>query len=327
MITVYFSAQRAMAQAALKKELKQVFPERDEMNYVEIELSSTPSQEIAFECENLALGYDKKVVVGLNAYFLEKKSKVKPPKEEEEKYLLDYLKNPNPDVDLYLLVYADEIDQKGKYFPLLKEANARIVSVAAFTEQEWARYIPSYFKKRGIIIDGDAVYEFIARLRGDYALFLSEVEKLSSFAAESKHISKADIETMVVAPLEENAFLLSNALTRGNKKESLRIYENLKISSTDEIYLLNLLANQFRILNEIRYLKEEENRSAEEIASTLRVTPGRVRACFGNLRNMNEKTCPLALEGIYEAEKNILSGKMAGRLAFSLFVVNFKLRP
>lgn len=316
-----------MAQAALKKKIKEEFPERNDMNYVEIDLSSTPTQEIVYECENLALGCDKKVVVGFNAYFLEKKSKVKAPKEEESKYLLEYLAYPNPDVDLYFVVYSDNLDTKSEFYKLIDQTTPTIVSVSELNDQEWIKYITSYFKKRGIVIDLDAAYEFHNRFQGDYSTFMSYAEKLVSYAIESQHITKAEIQELVAAPLEENSFLLSNALCKGNKKEALRIYEDLKVSSTDEIYLLNLLANQFRILSQVHYLYNVERLGAEQIATTLKITPGRVKASLMNLRNMNEKTCPLALEGIYEAEKGILTGKLQPRIAFSLFIVNFKLRP
>ena len=315
-----------MVRAAFKKKIAADFPERDDMNYVEIDLSSTPSQEIVLECDSMALGYDRKAVVGLNAYFLEKKSKQKPPKDEERQHLLDYLKNPNPDVDLYFLVYADAIDTKNDYFPLLDAAGAKIVSVAAFTDAEWAKYIPSYFKKQGISIDPDAVATFISRIRGDYALFHSEAAKLSAYAAESKHLSNADVEALTVAPLEENAFLLANALTRGNKKEAFRIYESLKVNNVDEVGLLNLLANQFRFLNEVRF-RRDEGLNADAIAMDLKCTPGRARASLGNLSKMNDKTCLVALEELYQTEKDILTGAKQPRLAFSLFLVNFKLRP
>jgi len=326
MIYVYHSSQRAMVRAAFKKQIAADFPERDDLNYVEIDLTQTPSQEIVVECDSMALGYDRKAVVGLNAYFLEKKSKQKPPKDEEKKFLLEYLANPNPDVDLYFLVYSDTLDEKNEYYPLLVKADAKFKSIAPLNDADWAKQIANYFKKRDIAIDPDAVATLVTRIHGDYALFQTETEKLATYAADSKRLTNADVEALTVAPLEENAFLLANALTRGNKKEAFRIYESLKVSNVDEVGLLNLLANQFRFLNEVRY-RRDQGLTPEGIASDLKCTPGRARASLGNLSRMNDRTCLVALEEIYQTEKDILTGAKQQQLAFSLFLVNFKLRP
>ncbi len=318
-----------MAQAALKKRLKEVFPEKDEMNYAEVDLTFSPTQEIVYECENLSFCSDKKVVVANNAYFLSKKSETKPAKDEESKWLLEYLKDPNPAVDLYFVVYSDTLDTKSEYYKLIDKTSPNIVGVTKLTDQEWIKYIINHFKKKHISIDLDAAYEFYARFEGDYSAFLSYADKLTCYALESQHISKKEIEELVAAPLEDNAFLVSNALCKGNKKEALKIYKDLKVSAYDsmEVGLLTLLANQFRILNEVRYLNNVEGFGPDQIASNLKITPGRAKASLMNLRNMNDNTCLKALEDIFEAEKKILTGKIQPQVAFSLFIVNFKLRP
>ena len=328
MISIIYSSQRAMAIGALKKRLKEVFPEKDEMNYVEIDLTFHPTQDIVYECENLSFCSDKKVVVGYNAFFLTK-SKAKPVKGEESQWFLEYLKNPNPDVDLYLLVYEDSLNEKSEYYKLMKAAGSNAFHVDKLTDQQWIKHITSYFKKRDITIDLDAAYEFRSRFQDDYSAFNSYAEKLACYAIDSQRISKKDIEEMVAAPLEENAYILSNAICKGDKKTAFKIYNDQKIiaGSQVEISLLSLLANQFRILSEVQYLYNEENCSAEQIASTLGITPGRAKACLMNLRNMNNKTCSVALENIYQAEKEIFSGKLDPEIALSLFIVNFKLRP
>ena len=328
MISIFYSSQRAMAQAALKKKIKEVLPEKDEMNYAEVDLTFSTTDEIVYECENLSFCYDKKTVVAYNATFLEK-GKAKGNKTSDNQNLIDYLSNPNPSVDLYFVVYSDEIDTKSEYYKLIEKTSPNIVGVTKLNDQEWIKYITNYFKKKNIKMDLDAAYEFLARFGGDYSAFMSYAEKLENYASESLHISKAEIEELVAAPLEENAFLLSNALCKGNKKEALKIYKDLLVTSGKdiEISLLSLLSNQFRILNQVRYLDQEEGYKVDQIASILKISLGRVKASLMNLRNMNDRTSIFALENIYETEKDIFSGKIQADVAFPLFIVNFKLRP
>ncbi len=330
MISVFYSSQRAWIQALLKKTIKETFPEKDEMNYTEVDLTFSPTQEIVDECESFSFCSDKKVVVAYNAYFLGK-SKTKPVKGEESKWLLQYLENPNPSVDLYFVVYEDSLNEKSEYYKLIMKTSPQpiLVGTPTLDKQGWVKYIVSYFKKRNITIDLDAAYEFYDRFNGDYSAFMSYADKLISYAFDTQRISKREIEELVAAPLEEKVYEISNAICKGDKKTAFKVYQDQKVLAGNdvEIGLLTLLANQFRLLNEIQYLYNEENLTTDKIASVLKINPKRVEMCVRNLRNMNDKTCPVALENIYQAQKSILTGRADPTIAFSLFVTNFKLRP
>jgi hypothetical protein len=72
MIYLIFSSQSKMAQSALQTLLKKDYPNRDECNFVSLDMGVTPLNELAEECDLLPLGYDKKAVVGENCAFLAK---------------------------------------------------------------------------------------------------------------------------------------------------------------------------------------------------------------------------------------------------------------
>jgi len=313
-----------MVKGALNKLMATSCPHPDPMNFVSINLGVAPLLDIVNECLSLPIGYDKKTVVAENCFFLEKnRAKPKFLKGDDPKAFLTYLQNPDPAVDLYLLVYSDVLDEKGDYFQAVLASGARINPVSEFTKEQWHDYIARFFAKRNVAIDAEAIREIENRIQGDYALFLAEGQKLVTYSGGDA-LHKEDVELLVSNPLEDDAFKLANALVRGDIKNALRIYKDLQVFSSDPVSLIRLLTNQFRFLNQVRYLRVS-GLSNSQIAGALQSSPMRVNIAVDNLRKMSEESMNDALDGLYQCEKSIFTGKADPGLAFSLYLANFHL--
>ena len=149
-------------------------------------------------------------------YYLEKsKTKVKPQKGDVADDLLTFLKNPDPNILLYILVYAEALDEAGDFFKALKEGGAKVTAVNSFGPDQWPVVVNNFFEKRNTKIDADAAKELIVRVNNDYSTFLNEALKLLTYA-NGEPVTNKMVEMLVSQPLEENMFELSNALTRGD---------------------------------------------------------------------------------------------------------------
>jgi DNA polymerase-3 subunit delta len=324
MIQVLYSPQSRMVQGALKRLLEEAFPKRDALNFVTLDMAVTPTTELTNECLNLPLGCDKKAVVAENCSFLGA-GKFKYLKDDDGgKSLLAYLENPDEAISLYLLVYDSDLSLRSPLYKALLKAGAKINPVSVFTKDQWTAYITKFFAKREVTISADAIAELSKRVDGDYATFLNESQKLLTYLGEGKEITLNDVKTLVSAPLEDDAYTLANALAAGDLKGALKIYRDLASASVDEVTLIHLLANQFRFLNEVRYLASQ-HLSDEEIGSTLFASPIRVRIARKNLLAMKEDSLPNALEKLYQCEFRIMTGQMSEDLAFSLYLATFSL--
>jgi DNA polymerase-3 subunit delta len=312
-----------MVKGALKKLMATSCPHPDPMNFVSLDLGVTPVLDVVSECLSLPLGYDKKTVVAENCFFLEK-SRTKPKflKGDDPKALIKYLQNPDDSIDLYLLVYSDTLDEKGDYFQAVLASGARINPVSEFTKEQWHDYIARFFSKRNIAIDNLAIGEIEDRIQGDYARFLNEGQKLAAYSNGSP-ITKKDVELLVSEPLEDDAFKLANALSRGDIKNALRIYRDLQVFSAEPVALIRLLANQFRFLNEVRYL-QSSGLTNSQISGALQCSQMRVNIALDNLRKMSEESMNNALDGLYRCEKSIFTGADP-ELSFTLYITNFSL--
>jgi len=312
-----------MVKGALKKLMATSCPHPNPMNFVSLDLGVTPVSEVVDECLSLPLDYDKKTVVAENCFFLEKsRSKPKFLKGDNPKALIDYLSNPDESIDLYLLVYSDALDEKGDYFQAVLASGARINPVSEFTKEQWHDYIARFFQKRAIAIDGTAIAEIEARIQGDYARFLNEGQKLAAYSGGAP-ISKKDVEMLVSEPLEDDAFKLANALARGDIKNALSVYRDLQVFSAEPVALIRLLSNQFRFLNEVRYL-QSSGLTSNQISGALQCSQMRVNIALNNLRKMSEESMNNALDGLYQCERSIFTGADP-ELSFTLYLVNFSL--
>lgn len=329
MIYVLLSPQSRLLKRALNKILKSELPERNSLNFVTLDMGLLTPMDIYRECSFLPLGCDKKAIVAENCLFLQKGAKPKKRKKkaaEEEGTsdpLISFFKNPDPEILLFLLIYGEQFDEGGEYDLALKEGGARYMNVGEFTDEQWRVFISNFFQKRGVGISDEAIAEIMERTHGDYALFLNEGAKLVTYA-QGEMIDKKMVETLVSAPLDQDAFHLINALTQGEKDKAISIYHDMRVKGAAAVSAINLAASQFRFLSQVRHLKEQGD-SAYAIASTLGTSPKRVNGAFYSLRRLNAKSIDRALEGLFEAENAIFAGKMSDDLAFSLFLANFEL--
>lgn len=324
MIQVIYNPQSRMCKTALRKMIKTDLPEHDDMNYVEVDMGKDRLLDLANECLALPLGYDKKAVVAENFYYLEK-SKTKPKliKGDETETLVSFFKNPDPSILLYILVYADALDENGELYEALKEGGAKFNVVGSFTSDQWPAVVTHFFEKRGISIEQDAVSELIERVGGDYSTFLNEGQKLVSYS-NGDPITKKTIEMLVSQPLEGDMFQLSNALTRGDKKRAFAVYKDLKVKNIRGITLMNSLAKQLVFLHQVQFLYSK-NVPNQNIAKELGCSVGRVNASLYSVRKMKEKSLEKGIESLYEAQLSVMSGKTDEDLAFNLFLANFDL--
>lgn len=311
-----------MLKSALRKVLKTSLPVRDEMNFVTLDMGVSKLLDLYNEVESLPLGYDKKAVVADNFFHLEKsKTKAKAAKNDDPDVLISYFLSPSPEIDLFLLVYKDEIDEKSRFYKALKEGGAKFSEVGLLSEDQWKTYASSYFEKRGCPISPDARDLLLDRVKYRYTAFLSEAEKLVCYS-NGQAIGKETVERLVFAPLEEDVFLLSRSLSKGDKGKALAIYRDLKKNGTNAVTLMNLLAKEYRFLNEVGVL-QEQGYDAYSIARELSSSPGRVNATLYSFRRLSLRKIRDCQEMIYKALLSIMTGVSNEEVALTLLIANF----
>lgn len=322
MIYLVYGNQSPTIKSKIKKIAKNNLPFVDDINFVKFDASETPIQEVVDECNYLPLGYEHKVISLENSYFL-LKEKGKNKIESEQNYdgFIKYLNSPNATTDLIVSVISFSLDEKSEIVKLLKK-KATIVEAKDPDEKAYKDYIKRYIvEKLNVTIDNDALNELAIRTAGDVALMKNSADKLALY---TNRITFDDVSLMVQRPLEENVYKIFNYLLAGKNNDALMLYKDLRVSNAEPVTLISMLANQFRLLNEVIYLSRK-GFSYSEIGKELGINEIRAKILAGYSYSVGEQKLINILEDLYNLDLNIKSGLVDRFYAFELFLINFQL--
>jgi DNA polymerase-3 subunit delta len=112
----------------------------------------------------------------------------------------------------------------------------------------------------------------VARTGNDLWRLDNEIKKLSA-AASGAIIDNALVQELVKGEIEDNIFALSDALGTKNCNLSLQLLEEQFAAGLSADYLLAMFQRQFKIMLQIKIIKEEENLSETQIATKLKLHP------------------------------------------------------
>ena len=325
MIYLIYGNQSPTIKSQIKKITKTFLGEEnvDDFNFVKLDGNNVLVQDAVDECRYVSLGYDKKVVSLENCYFLLKpKPRNKIEQDQDYKKLMSFISESFDDEEsaLIMSVSSNTIDPKNEIFNFVKE-KGKLIEIADPDEKSFLDYVRSYCQKYNINIDKDAVQELASRTDGDVALFKNSIEKLTLY---TDHIRYKDVVLMVTRKLEDNAFLLSNYLIEGRNIEAVALLKDLRVSNVEPVTLIGQLANQFRMINQVRFLLRVKRLSQDEVAKELKIKPGRVYVLSKSLSLISEKAILRTLDDLYELDYNIKSGQVDRYYAFELFLLKFQ---
>ena len=182
MIYLIFGNQTPSIKSRVKKIIKENLPEHDDMNLVKFDASNVLIQEIIDEANYIPLGYDHKIVIADNCYFL-LKSKPRNKIESEQNYgeLINYLNHPSEDCDLILTVPSLTINKNSDIYKKISEIG-KITEIPDLDQVGWKEGVRRYcLENAHLKIDNDAISELADRTNGDVALLQTSVAKLSLY--------------------------------------------------------------------------------------------------------------------------------------------------
>ena len=321
MIYLIYGNQTPSIKSRVKKIVKENLPDNDEMNLVKFDASNVLIQEIIDEANYVPLGYDHKIVIADNCYFL-LKSKHKNKIEQDQNYeeLINYLLHPSDDCDLILTVPSLAVAINSDIYKQIKEVG-KIIEIPDLDQNGWKDGVRRYcLENAHLKIDNDAIIELAERTAGDVALLQTSVAKLALY---TDHVTYEDVVLMVVRPLEDNTFLIFNYLITGKNTDAVKLFRDLRVSNVEPVTLISMLGNQFRLLNQVFYLYKN-GRTDEEIAKELNIKPIRAQILRKNTSLVSEKAIHRTLNDLFNLDLQITSGLVDRFYAFELFLINFK---
>ncbi|MDP2586212.1 MAG: DNA polymerase III subunit delta [Candidatus Komeilibacteria bacterium] len=211
-------------------------------------------------------------------------------------------------------------DKRTSLFKLLAADKKLSQDFAALDNAGLNDWVKEYVKKNNGRINGRAIMLLTAFVGNSLWQLKNELDKLIAFK-NGEEINEADVKTFVIAKVSENIFNLTDAVAGGNPARGLKLMEEQLSAGLNEIYILTMLARQFRILTQLSSLAAKKYSEAEIVKET-KLHPFVVK-----------KTLPLSkkfslekIKGIYqklvEMDKKFKSTSLPPKALLDLFIMN-----
>ena len=232
--------------------------------------------------------------------------------------LIKYINNPFTDVFLVFVVRKEKLDDRKKIVKELKK-NSTVIEAQKKENYNLNNYIIDYVNKNGYNMSKNACIKLIERAGNNLSNLISECDKIFLYKDDEKNITEEDIENLVFKNIEDNIFELTNAVMNKDKKKIINIYKDLILMGEEEIKLIVMLANQFRMILQVK-LMVKNGYKERDMATIIKEHPYRVNLAMQSNFKINElENYLIKLE---ELDYSIKSGKLDKSFGFEMFLLN-----
>lgn len=230
-------------------------------------------------------------------------------------HLLKYLDNPSN--DNLLIITANKIDSKSTILKKIKEKTTYIKP-----EYKSEDIIKNYLKDYKI---SNVDINYLIELCNDNQIKIkNECEKLKMFCLETKTITRENIDEIVVKEFgdpQNQVFRFSRVIAENNKKEALKIFEELIDYGKHPIEILSLISSQLRTLLQIK-LMEENGLKKNEIAEQLEKKPYYVEKQQELTRLYSIKSISQLIKNLQDIDTKMKSTDLDNKMLIEMYIIN-----
>jgi DNA polymerase-3 subunit delta len=207
------------------------------MNYVQLKKDGVKYTEIADYALDAPFFADRKVVVVWNSKFFKKGN------EGMEKIIPDI-----PDSTVLIFVEdAEDIDERIKLVKLVKNAGG-LVRFNTPGENTLLRWIKKGFTDDGFKVEDAACYHMLDAVGTDMNRLSMETEKVKSYAMEEKAVTAEMVDRLCVSQVEGKIFEMIDALSQGDRRKTVRLYDDLLSLKEPVKRMLALVRRQYTLM-------------------------------------------------------------------------------
>ncbi|OAT74456.1 DNA polymerase III subunit delta [Parageobacillus thermoglucosidasius] len=293
--------------------------EEREFNVSVYDCEETPVQTALEDAETFPFLGEKRVIVVKNPYFFtaEKEKEIT----HDLKKLESYIMSPSPFSIVVFVGAYEKLDERKKITKLMKE-HAEVLVATPLSEKELREWMMERAQQSGATMEENAV-DALLQLAGTNLMTLAnELDKLALFVGRGGIIHQETVEKLVSRTLEQNVFVLVEKVTKRQIDEALQVFYDLLENNEEPLKILALLANQFRLLYQVKWLAAK-GYGQQQIASILKVHPFRIKLAMGQAALFSEEELMAAIRQIAEADYEMKSGAMDRQLIMELLLMKW----
>ncbi len=222
-----------------------------------------------------------------------------------------------------LLFLEEKVDKRSKIYKNINSASVGLcVEFVTPPENELAKWVIDMFKDKQYQITAAAAHYLLRNVLNDMESVLCEMEKLIDYKRGEQAVSERDVDDVCIKSLEVKIFDMVDAI--GNKKPdiALDIYNNLLFLKESPLKILTMIARQFRIMMQSKYLAKK-GLDPNEIAATIEQRSFVVREAIKQSRNFNFGTLMTAMDDCLACDIRIKTGKIADSLGVEMIILKY----
>ena len=292
------------------KKLEKEYSDYEKVCYDMLEVNV---ENAIYDALTISLFSSNKLIICNNSVFLTtQKCEI----EHNTDSILKYLSSNTDSILIFTVNTA--LDKRKKVVKEL-ENKSEVKVFNKLKDYELSKFIKDYLKKFSFNIDSDALNLFINKLNDDLYVITSELDKMILYKDNKKTINLDDVRLVTSKIINSDIFDLIDAITKKNINEALALYDDLVLMQEEEIKLIVILANQFRLIYQVKSMFKS-GYSEMDISKTLGVHPYRIKLANGV--NINEKSIIKYLKELSVLDENIKTGKVDKRSAFFNFILS-----
>ena len=277
------------------------------LNLVQVDVKGKDLKDI-FDNFKITSMFDEKKLIILKDIFLNKKF--------SEDFLeeIETLKNSK---DIIVVFEKNEVDQRTKLFKLLIK-NAKCQEFSLLDNRGLKNWFKKESEKYELKIDPMAEATLLLFVGNNLWQLENEIKKLVNFKPD-KLIKKEDIILQVKPKIENDIFKTIDAISQKDKKQSLSFLHKHLDDGDNSLYLLSMIAYQFRNLLIIKEMIDN-GLSYETIQKKSGLNPFVVRKTYYLCNQFSYLELKKIYQKIFQVDSNIKTGKIDAETALDLLV-------
>jgi DNA polymerase III, delta subunit len=304
----------------LKKEIsKNIGYDPSDLNYSYFDMKEASYADVELDLVSLPFFADEKIVI-LDHLLDLTTTKKRYLTDEELKQFESYLESPSESTRL--VIFAEgKLDSKRRLVKLLKR-DAQIIEAASPKEQDLKRYFSSQAQEMGLQFVDDALDQLLLKSGYDFGELQKNLTFLQAYK-EDGQISLEDIEEAVPKTLQDNIFDLTQMILQRRIDPARTLVKDLRLQGDDEIKLIAILLNQFRMFSQVKMFSEE-GQTERQIVTSLselmgrKINPYQVKFALRDSRRISLAFLKQAMMILIETDYAIKNGSYDKDYLFDL---------
>jgi len=284
------------------------------------DMETSPVTDALFDVNSAGFFVERKAVVIKNPYFFTA-SIFKGPLHDLDK-LMSYLNRPSDNNILIIHCPYEKLDERKKIVKLLKK-KTDLIKIDAPNEYNIAHFVKQEFHNANIKPTDASIRQLLFLTKNNFDKVISEINKIISYIGEdeSRELTLDIIDELVPKTLEDNVFLLTESFVAKDIIRSHQIFNDLMIQREEPIKLIIMLANQFRLLKQVKVM-HLQGKYEKQIATDLGIHPYRIKLALQQSRNFNLDEITKRINQLAQLDINVKTGKFDAQTGLEFFILS-----